>query len=206
MEPGPLLHSALTRPSGAAARRLKSRHPFVPATQQLINFSDNNNTHAAQWADQDGTRSGRTTPQDSALQFQTPVHTHPQWPSQEEPGSGLTASAPVSDVSAPACTNGVWPPLQPVSVAQKTKLLTMLFSNVQSIDPPRTTRPDDSGRWDNRIAAQHMPRYLGGPAVDKRRTRSNERRRPSANHMWSKPNANAFFQVKLTRNCSSWFY
>jgi len=33
------------------------------------------------------------------------------WPSQEEPASGLTASAPVSDVSTPACTNGVWPPL-----------------------------------------------------------------------------------------------
>jgi len=44
-----------------------------------------------------------------------PRHRHPstpEWPSQEEPGSGLTGSAPVSDVSAPACTNGVWPPLQ----------------------------------------------------------------------------------------------
>jgi len=42
---------------------------------------------------------------------------------------------------------------------------------------PRTTRPDGSGRWDNRMAAQHLPRYLGRLAVDKRRTRSNERRR-----------------------------
>ena len=50
-EPGHLLHSALTRPSGAAARRLKSRHPFVPAAKQLISFSDNNNVRAAQWAD-----------------------------------------------------------------------------------------------------------------------------------------------------------
>jgi len=40
---------------------------------------------------------------------------------------------------------------------------------------PRTTRPDGSGRWDNRMAAQHLPRYLGGLAVDKRRTRWNER-------------------------------
>jgi len=31
MEPGHLLHSALTRPSSADARRLKLRHPFVPA-------------------------------------------------------------------------------------------------------------------------------------------------------------------------------
>jgi len=49
MAPGQLLHSALTRPSGAAAQRLKSRHPFVPAVQQLISISDN--IHAAQWAD-----------------------------------------------------------------------------------------------------------------------------------------------------------
>jgi len=51
MEPGHLLHSALTRPASAAARRLKSRHPFVPTAQQLISFSDNNNIRAAQWAD-----------------------------------------------------------------------------------------------------------------------------------------------------------
>jgi len=51
MEPEHLLHSALTCPSGAAARRLKLRHPFVPATQQLISFSDNNTICAAQWAD-----------------------------------------------------------------------------------------------------------------------------------------------------------
>ena len=33
------------------ASRLKSRHPFVPAAQQLISLSDNNNIRAAQWAD-----------------------------------------------------------------------------------------------------------------------------------------------------------
>jgi len=51
MEPGHLLHSAPTRTSGTAARRLESRHPFVPVAQQLISFSDNNNIRAAQWAD-----------------------------------------------------------------------------------------------------------------------------------------------------------
>ena len=40
MEPGHLLHSAITRPSSADARRLKSRHPFLPAAQQLISSSD----------------------------------------------------------------------------------------------------------------------------------------------------------------------
>jgi len=43
----------------------------------------------------------------------------------------------VSDVSAPACTNGVWPPLRPVSVAQKNKPSTMSSSNVQSIYLPK---------------------------------------------------------------------
>ena len=56
----------------------------------------------------------------------------------------LTASAPVSDVSAPACTNVVWPPLWPVSVAQKNKPSTMFSANAQSIEPPWTARPDCS--------------------------------------------------------------
>ena len=74
--------------------------------------------------------------------FITDTGTHPQeWPSQEELGSGLTASAPVSDVSAPACTNGVWPPLRPVSVAQKNKPSTMCSSTVQSIDLPMDCTP-----------------------------------------------------------------
>jgi len=50
MEPGHLLHSTLTYPSSANAQRLKSRHSFVHATQNLINLSDNN-IRAAQWAD-----------------------------------------------------------------------------------------------------------------------------------------------------------
>jgi len=50
MERGHLLHSALICPSSANARRLKWRHPFVSAAQQLISLSDNN-ICAAQWAD-----------------------------------------------------------------------------------------------------------------------------------------------------------
>jgi len=48
MEPGHLLHSALTRPLSANARRLKSQYPFVPTAQQLISSSDNNNILVAQ--------------------------------------------------------------------------------------------------------------------------------------------------------------
>jgi len=112
MEPGRLLHSALTRPLSAAAQRLKSWHPFVPAVQHLISFSDNNNIRAAQLADH-------------------------QW-------------------------NREW-------ADNPTRL--------------RTSIPDTGT---HRMAAQHLPRYLGGLAVDKR-TRSNERRRTmwSANTMYN---------------------
>ena len=83
-----------------------------------------------------GMLSGRKATQDSAFSSPTPAPTHPEWPSREDPESGLTATAPVSDVSAPACINEIWPPLRPVSVAQKNKPSTMLSSNVQSIDLP----------------------------------------------------------------------
>ena len=80
-----------------------------------------------------GMRSDWTTPQNIFIP-DTGTHPSPEWPSQEEPGSGSIASAPVSNVSAPAFTNGVWPPLRHVSVAQRNKPLTMLSSNVQSTD------------------------------------------------------------------------
>jgi len=95
-------------------------------------------------------------------------HPPPERPFQEEPGSGLTASAPVSDVSAPACTNGVWPPLRPVSVAQKNKPSTMSSSNVQSKLP---VLDDETTEW----LLNTRPEIQRGQAVDKR-TRSNEGR------------------------------
>jgi len=51
MEPGHFLHSALTRPLCADARHLKSRHPFVPAAQQLISSCNNTNMRVTHWAD-----------------------------------------------------------------------------------------------------------------------------------------------------------
>jgi len=54
-----------------------------------------------------GMRSGRRAIRDSVLSFPTSALPLLKWPCQEQGGSGLTASALVSDVSAPACTNGV---------------------------------------------------------------------------------------------------
>ena len=42
IEPSHLLHSVLTCPPTTNARRLNSRHPFVPAAQQRISLPDNN--------------------------------------------------------------------------------------------------------------------------------------------------------------------
>ena len=100
MEPGHLLDLALTRPSSADAWRLKSRHPFVLAAQQLISFSDNNNICLAHWADHQWNAEWMDNP--TRLHILIPdTGTHPpEFPSQEEPGSSSTASAQVSDVSA----------------------------------------------------------------------------------------------------------
>jgi len=47
MEPGHLLHSALTCPPAGNARHLKSSHSFVTAAQLLISSSDDTNRGAA---------------------------------------------------------------------------------------------------------------------------------------------------------------
>jgi len=96
-----LLHSALTRPSSANARRLKSRHPFVlylPCNISSVYLTTATCVRRSGRITS-GVRSGRTAPQDSAFSSLTPAPTPPEWPSQEEPGYGLTASAPVPDRS-----------------------------------------------------------------------------------------------------------
>ena len=136
-ESGHLLHSALTCPSSADPWRLKSRHPFVPAAQQLISSSDNN-IHTAQWADHqwnvewlDNTTWIRIFIPDTDTGTLPPGMTFPRraWCRLNRLRTGV-------GFSAPACTNGVWSPLRPVSVAQKNKPSTMLSSYVQSINLP----------------------------------------------------------------------
>jgi len=51
VDPGHLLHSALTYPSYGNGRHLKSRHPFVPAAQHLISSSEDYNSREAICAD-----------------------------------------------------------------------------------------------------------------------------------------------------------
>jgi len=133
MEPGHLFHSALTCPPSANARRLKSRHPFVPAAQQLISSSDNN-IRAALWADHrwNGEWLDNTT---RLCTFISNTSTHP-------PGMTLSRTAWVrldclhTGVGRFRSCLHKWDTASSVSVAQKNKPPNMLSSNVQSIDFP----------------------------------------------------------------------
>ena len=134
MESGHLLHSVLTCPSSGNARHLKSRHPIVPSAQQLISLSVDNSRRVALWVDprwnvewlENTTR---------LCTFIPDIGTH-------TPGMALLRTACVQPnclynnvrFSAPACTNGVWPPFW--AYVEQTRPLTMLPYNVQSIDSP----------------------------------------------------------------------
>ena len=110
------------------------RVDWVRATDSAL-FSDNN-ISTALWTDQRW--NAEWLKRTKRLRWFIPAlaPTLLEWPCQEQRGSGLTAFAPLSDVSTPAYINWVWPLLRLVSVAKRNRLLTMLFSNVQSIDLP----------------------------------------------------------------------
>jgi len=114
--------------------------------EQLISSSDDNNVRAAHWADHqwkaewlDNTTRLRTFIPDTGTRLPGMILPRTAW-------VRLYRFTPGSDVSAPVCTNGVWPPLRPVSVAQKNKPSTTLSSNVQS------------------MPAQNLLRYLVRPS------------------------------------------
>ena len=163
MESGHLLHSTLNRPLSANARRLKSRHPFIPAAQHLIFLSDNNYIRAAHWADYQW--NAAWTDNSTRLRIFTPdTDTHsPEWSSQEEPGSGLTASTRcrtfpllfVQMVYGFFCGLWVW--------RRRTNRRPCWPPMSNPSTSPRTAWPDGSGRWDNWMAAQHLPRDLVRP-------------------------------------------
>ena len=128
MEPGNLLHSTLTWLSSANARHFKSRHPFVPAAQQVISSSDNNNIRAAHWVDHQWNAGWAVIPTrlrifipDTGIYPPRMTPTRRAWVWLNYFHTGI---------------NGVRPPLRPVSVVQKNKPSTVLSSNVQSIDLP----------------------------------------------------------------------
>jgi len=123
---------------------LESRHPFVPAAQQLISFSDNN-VRAAQWADHQWNTEWADNP--------TRLHTSIPDTGTHTPGMTLPRRAWVwlnclrtgvgrfrsclykwGMASSAACECG----------AEQTVDHVVLHWPI--IDLPRTTRPDGSGR------------------------------------------------------------
>ena len=109
MEPGHQFHSAFTcqlstewecttsqiETSISHAARQRSVHP--PTTSEV----------RLSWRITDGMLSGWTTLRDFVLSCQAP--SLPEWPFREQRAFSLIPSAPVSDISAPAHTNSVWP-------------------------------------------------------------------------------------------------
>ena len=161
MEPGHLLHSALTWPPGANARHLKSRHPLVLATQQLISSSED--IRAVHWADH-----GWKAKTVGQLSFIPGTSTHPPgWPSQEQRASGLTASR--TGVGRFCSCLHKWGMAS--SSACECRAEEQTVDHVVLQCPTHWTphglhaaRPDGSGRWDNWMTAQYLPRDFVRPS------------------------------------------
>jgi len=73
-EPGHLLHLELTRPSSANARRLKSRHPYLPHSNSSVYLTTTTYVRRSGRIT-NGMQSGRTAPQDSAFSSPIPAPT-----------------------------------------------------------------------------------------------------------------------------------
>jgi len=115
-----------------------------------------------------GTRSGQTTPQDSALQFQTPVHTHPGMTLPRR--AWVRLNRLLTGVKRFHSCLYKWGMVSSAAYeCGPEQTVNHVVFHCPIHRPPRTTWPDGSGRWDNRRAAQHLPRYLGGLAVDKKK-------------------------------------
>ena len=163
IEPGHLLHLALTSPSSANALPLKSRRPFVPTTQHLISLSGNK-IRAAQWADYQWNVKWTDSPTRLRI-FITDTSTHPLGMTLRTAWVRLTRLCTsvrrfsscmhkYSMASSAAC--------ECHEAEQTVDHIGTPMSN-PSISS-WTAWPDGSGRWDNRVAAQHLPWDLVRPS------------------------------------------
>jgi len=118
---------------GGNTGHLKSRYPFLPAAQQLINLSYDNKRCVALWTDHRWTveRLENTTKRRTFIPYPSP------WNSPAKNSVGPVQPFLHRCQTFPLMfAQMIWSLLRPVSVAKKIKLLTMLSSNVQSIDLP----------------------------------------------------------------------
>jgi len=134
MEPGHLLHSVTGWECTASPIETPIYPPYNNSSAHLKTTTE---VRCFGWIIDEW---GVVGEQNKTLYF-FPRHRYPPsrnspWACQEQRGSGLTASAPLSDVFVPAYKNVAWPLLRLVSVAQRHRQLTMLSFTVQSIDLP----------------------------------------------------------------------
>ena len=139
---------------------------FVLAAHPPIGSSNNNNIHAAHWAD----HQWKVEWLDNLTRFRTFIPdtgTHPH--GMSHPRTAWVWAflnrlhTGVARFRSCACSNGVRPPLRPVSMAHKNKESTTLSSESNTSTSSQTARPNGSGRWDNRVAAKNLPRDLMRP-------------------------------------------
>ena len=86
----------------------------------------------------------------------TPAPTLLKWPSQEQRGSGLIASVPVLDVSAPACTNGVMSSSAACDCGTEEQTVDHVVLQCPIHWPPCGAR-DGFGWWSNRRLLNTWP-------------------------------------------------
>ena len=167
MKPAHLLHPALIDSLGGNARQLKSRHRLVPAAQLTVHLTTTKYVRRTGRIN-NGMRSG--------------WYFHP-WHRHHPPGMALPRTAWVrlnrlrTGVGRFSSCLYKWGMACSAAceLAQKNKPSTMLFSNVQSVDLLMTARPGGSGRWGNRMAAQHLPRDLVRPSRIRNRSKDEEK-------------------------------
>jgi len=143
MEPGHLLHSALTCLPSGNSRHLKSRHPFVLAAQQLISTSDDTSRSAVLCADHRWNAESWRALQDSVLS------SPPSWN-----GSAKNSNRLRSDVRhfPPVSTNGVM--VSSAACECGTEDQTVEHCCLPMSNPSTSSwiaRPGGSGRGDNRL-------------------------------------------------------
>ena len=87
-----------------------------------------------------------------------------EWLLREHFGFAFTACAPVSDISALVCTNGVRPLGGLWVWRRKTNRRPCYPRMSNPSTSPWTARPDGSGWWDNWMAAEYWARDLVRPS------------------------------------------
>jgi len=121
----------LVQQVGSTASQNQDTHLYLPHNNSSVHLTTTEVWHSGQITD--GMWCSWRTLQDSLLSSLIPTSTFLEWPCKEQCGSSLTASAPVSDISALITQMGCGPSMA-CSVAQWNRLFTIMSFMVQSID------------------------------------------------------------------------